>query len=53
MDSVVTWRIEYEGVDRPLVIIDGRELSWDEFGKLVLTHEGWNFRLQFVDPSET
>ncbi|WP_284620745.1 DUF7713 domain-containing protein [Aquabacterium humicola] len=36
----------------PLVVIDGREVSWAEFGRMVMTFEGWQFKLQFHDMSE-
>ena len=52
VDFILTGSIGYQDWNRPLIIIDGRELPWEEFGRLVLTHEGWNFRLQFIDPSE-
>lgn len=34
---------------RALVDIDGREFTMEEFGKMLLTHEGWGMRLTFVD----
>lgn len=36
----------------PMVVIDGREVSWDELGRMVSTFEGWQFKLQFLDRSE-
>jgi len=36
----------------PMVVIDGRAISWDEFGRMVATFEGWQFRLEFRDRSE-
>lgn len=36
----------------PLVVIDGREVSWEEFGRMVATFEGWQFKLEFRDISE-
>ena len=33
----------------PLMIIDGIKLSWDEFAQTVLTHEGFHFRIEFID----
>ena len=29
----------------PLIVIDGIELSWDEFAQTVFTHEGFKFKL--------
>ncbi len=36
----------------PLVVIDGREICWDELGRMVATFEGWQFKLEFRDLSE-
>lgn len=35
-----------------LAVIDGVELSLGEFAKTILTHEGFDFRLEFIDPSD-
>jgi hypothetical protein len=31
------------------LIVDGRKLSWDEFGRALEGYEGWRFRLQLID----
>lgn len=31
------------------VVIDGRTLSWEEFGQALAAYEGWNFRLLIED----
>ena len=36
----------------PMVVIDGREISWDELGRMVATFEGWQFKLEFRDRSD-
>ena len=36
----------------PMVVIDGREISWDDFGRVVSAFEGWQFKLEFRDLSE-
>jgi hypothetical protein len=36
----------------PLLVIDGREIAWDHFGEMLMTYEGWQFRLQILDRSE-
>ncbi|WP_439328953.1 DUF7713 domain-containing protein [Desulfofundulus thermosubterraneus] len=28
---------------------DGKRFSWEEFGRMVYTFEGWNFKLVFGD----
>ena len=35
----------------PLLVIDGREISWDEFGRMLMGFEGWQFKLEIVDRS--
>lgn len=37
----VRGRIDSEGV-----VVDGQLVNWDEFIKLLLTHEGWDFDLR-------
>ncbi|WP_176599265.1 MULTISPECIES: DUF7713 domain-containing protein [Sphingobium] len=36
----------------PLLVIDGREVSWEEFGRMLITFEGWRIHLEIQDPSE-
>ena len=36
----------------PMVVIDGREISWEELGRMVAAFEGWQFKLEFRDQSE-
>ena len=36
----------------PMVVIDGREISWDELGRMVAAFEGWQFKLEFRDRSD-
>jgi hypothetical protein len=36
----------------PLVIIDGRDITWDELGRMMMTYEGWQFKLEIRDQSE-
>lgn len=38
--------------DTPVVVIDGRTLSWDEFGRMVATYTGFQFKLELHDLSE-
>lgn len=40
------------GDRRPLVVIDGKPISWDRFGQMLMTFEGWQFRMEIVDPCE-
>ena len=36
----------------PVVVIDGHEISWDEFGKMVATYMGFNLKMEIFDKSE-
>jgi hypothetical protein len=36
----------------PLLVIDGKEVSWDELGRMLMTFEGWQFRLAICDRSD-
>jgi hypothetical protein len=54
-DEEVAGRFEYDpdtGTNGPHgVVIDGRYLSWQEFGAALSAFEGWRFRLLIEDPS--
>jgi hypothetical protein len=53
---VVQGRIEWDETHDgrvPLLVIDGREIDWDEFGRMLMTFEGWQFRLNLMDKSES
>ena len=36
----------------PLLIIDGQEFSWEAFGRMLMTFEGWQFRLEILDRTD-
>ena len=36
----------------PVVEIDGRAISWEYFGQMLATFEGWQFKLEIRDKSE-
>lgn len=44
-------RITYEarGETAPAVVIDGRKITWEHFGRMVALHEGWHFTLRFEE----
>ena len=51
----VQGRIEWDAAEDgsvPLIVVDGREITWEEFGRMMLTCEGWQFRLEIRDKSE-
>ena len=35
-----------------MLVIDGQEISWDEMGRMLMTFEGWQFRLTICDRSD-
>ncbi len=47
----IEWDEQYEG-RLPLVIIDGKEYSWEEFGEMMTSFEGWDFKLKIFDSWE-
>lgn len=52
---VVRGRIEWDDASNgrvPLLIVDGREVSWDDFGHMLMGFEGFQFRLHIQDKSE-
>ena len=54
-DQTVCGRIEWDesGDGRvPLLVIDGHDVSWDEFGRMLMSFEGWQFRVAIRDRSE-
>jgi hypothetical protein len=55
VDETVRGRIEWDGDEnshRPCVVIDGRRVEWDELGRMLMTFEGWQFKLEVRDPSD-
>jgi hypothetical protein len=44
---------DIEADDRlPLLVIDGKEIPWDQFGRMLMSFEGWQFKLEIRDRSE-
>jgi len=53
--QAVRGRIEWDDQQDgrvPVVVVDGREISWDQFGRMLMTFEGWQFKLQILDRNE-
>jgi hypothetical protein len=47
--GVLRCAIDDGGPDgEPVIAIDDQELSWREFGRLLVTHAGWGMRIVFV-----
>jgi hypothetical protein len=47
----ITWDDETDGLV-PCIIIDGTELSWHEFGRMLMTYEGFHFKLEIFEGNE-
>jgi hypothetical protein len=48
-------RIEWdEGTEgaTPILVVDGRSLSWDEVGRMLMTFEGFTLRARLEDSIE-
>jgi len=55
IDQTVRGRIESSCSDydsEPVIVIDGREISWGEFGRMLMGFEGWQIKLEIVDRSD-
>ena len=53
--QIVRGRIECDLDDddrMPLLVIDGKEITWQEMGRMLMTFEGWQFKLEIRDRSE-
>jgi hypothetical protein len=44
--------VETQDGRTPLLLIDGWEVSWEEFGRMLMTFEGWQFRMEIGDRSD-
>lgn len=52
MHDVVAGRITYtDDAEEPGLVVDGRFLSWEHLGRMVASHEGWDFEFRFIDPT--
>ena len=54
-DNIAEGRIEWDDNfdgEIPKLIIDGQEFSLYDLGKMMMSCEGWNFRLEIIEPSE-
>jgi hypothetical protein len=48
---LIEWDDAHDG-RVPLVVVDGREITWEEFGRMLMAFEGWQFKLEIRDMSE-
>ena len=42
-----------DGEREPVIEVDGKELSWYEFGKMIVSFAGWGMRIEFTPEDET
>jgi hypothetical protein len=47
----ITWDDEQDG-RLPLLVIDGHEITWEQFGRMLMSFEGWQFKLEIHDRSK-
>ena len=47
----ITWDDDTGG-EVPSLVIDGKELSWHEFGRMLMTYEGFHFKLEIFERDE-
>lgn len=52
LKDIVRGRIGYSELGEVLLVIDGRGISLDRFGQMLDSYGGFQFRLEFVDPSD-
>ncbi|MGA2615974.1 MAG: hypothetical protein ABSF26_00110 [Thermoguttaceae bacterium] len=53
--GVLRCRIEDGGGEDgslPVIYVDDREFTWDEFGTMLCTYAGWGMRIVFVPDDE-
>ena len=53
--GVVRGRIECDRASDgrlPMLVIDGQEIDWDQFGRMLMSFEGAQFQLRIADNSE-
>lgn len=36
----------------PVIVLDGRTFTWEEFGAMLMTFEGWDFRISMLDAGD-
>lgn len=46
--GTIGWDRE-KGSDVPLLVVDGRNVTWEEMGRMVMTYEGFAFKLEIFD----
>jgi hypothetical protein len=47
----IAWDDEQDG-RTPMLVIDGQQISWEQFGRMLMAFEGWQFKLEMLDRSQ-
>ncbi len=47
----ITWDEDMNG-EVPCLVIDGEEISWHEFGRMLMTFEGFLFKIDLFEGNE-
>lgn len=48
--ALIDYDRESDGL--PLLVIDGKDYTWKQFGKMLMCYEGWRFKLEIYDRSD-
>ncbi len=49
--GIIAWDNETDG-HLPLMVIDGKAVTWEEFGRMMMSFEGWQVKMEIYDRSE-
>ena len=47
----IAWDDNYGG-EIPELYIDGERVTWTELGRMLMTFEGWQFKMDIIDPTD-
>ena len=47
----IEWDDDSDG-QLPLLVVDGKPVTWHQFGRILSSYEGWQFKLEIKDPSD-
>jgi hypothetical protein len=48
--GIIQWDTNHDG-HVPVLVVDGREITWEEFGRMLMSFEGFQFKLEVRDMS--
>ena len=50
--QIVRGLVDWDEDSVPFLLIDGRKITWEDFGRMLMSFEGWQFKLEIHDISE-